>query len=63
MHKVSLDVPDIAELAALYRKAVEKKDQNLVGVIEAATLQVATVEAGLAEAAVLHEFAKRGVGS
>jgi hypothetical protein len=63
MPKINLDVPDVTELASLYRQALEKQDRNLVGVIEAATLEMATVEAASAEAAVLREFAQKALGN
>jgi hypothetical protein len=53
-----IDVPDIRELAALYKKALSSKNSAAGAVAEAAVLEIAHAEAALAEAAALHHFAR-----
>mgnify|MGYP006950328621 CR=1 FL=1 len=50
------NVPSIVDLAKLYRAAVAGSDLRMAQVAEASALLVAVAEAGLAEAAAMHDF-------
>ncbi|MBV8817912.1 MAG: hypothetical protein JO022_06120 [Acidobacteriaceae bacterium] len=52
-----IDVPDMAQLAELYRKARERSDHQLASVAESAAAKFAAGEAALLEAQILYDFA------
>lgn len=55
---VSISVPPLDELAALYKQAIQTQDRQGAFIAEAAVLQLASAEAALTEAHVLAEFAR-----
>ena len=51
-----LSVPDVRELAKLYRASMERSDARLAGVAEAAAFRVVTAESAALEAVQLGRF-------
>ena len=56
--EMTISVPPLDELAALYKQAILSQDRHGGFIAEAAMLRIAHAEAALAEAHVLAEFAR-----
>jgi hypothetical protein len=50
------EIPNIRDLATLYRKAIEKSDHRLAGVAETAVMRLALAESAISEARAMHTF-------
>lgn len=51
-----LKIPNVTELAHIYRRSLDAGDIRLAGVAEAAAMHVAVAESTIAEASVLRDF-------